>query len=256
VLLSDDEVRKVLKNEVVPCWQSVGMPAKVTIELPSGKVMKRTLGGNTALWLLTADGGVVDVFPGIYTPEDFLREYRAALTAWKLMKRHGAGALPGYHTPTEKGGVVEKTSEISVSKSVIEGPVLSGLGLRPQRGSKPAPKAKGGLVDVSKRPAPGAAVRERALRSAPPGAPTPERLGTGMVEADSKTNVTVLRPLVHEMLFAWWMEAYGKRSDPNPVIAPPTIEELRPRVFKELLKIPLDDPLMGLGSVLLPGTPR
>src|SRR5437763_15826444 len=47
---------------------------QVTIDFGDGRKLKRTLGGNTVIEICLPDGRVVDAFPGLYTPEDFLSE--------------------------------------------------------------------------------------------------------------------------------------------------------------------------------------
>ena len=64
----------MLQDRYVLCWQSVRDVPKVTIDFGGGKVLERTLKGNTAFYLCRPDGRVVDILPGVYTPEDFLSE--------------------------------------------------------------------------------------------------------------------------------------------------------------------------------------
>lgn len=103
------------------------------------------------LYVLKPDGTVVDAFPGVYTPEDFLREVRPALDLARandtdLQAWHRARALQ----------MVPGPAAITVSKAVVEAPILARLDepvvdvANPQA-SVDALSAR--LVDVSKRPA-------------------------------------------------------------------------------------------------------
>jgi hypothetical protein len=78
VLLSDEKVKKLLTEEVVPVWESVRAAPKITIDFGGGKKLERTLKGNTVIYLCTPDGKVIDAFPGVYTPEDFLTQIKPA----------------------------------------------------------------------------------------------------------------------------------------------------------------------------------
>ncbi|MAE64358.1 MAG: hypothetical protein CMJ18_08800 [Phycisphaeraceae bacterium] len=239
MLLSDPKVRKLLTNDVVPCWQSVGMNAKVTIELGDGRVIRRTLGGNTVIWLLQADGTVVDAFPGVFTPNDFMPQMREAMLAWKTATVRGARTLAPYHA--KRTGPPLRGANISISKRMVEAPVLSILSdSTPKLAVRPQPGPRG-LVDVSKQPATGAAIRREAARGVPRSERSPTALGRRSIVRDSAVNATVVRRSVHRLLASF------KR---------PGIGDLRPIVFRDLLHLPLGDPMMGLGDVLVPGTPR
>src|SRR2546422_6574411 len=61
---------------------------QVTIEFGDGRKLKRTLGGNTVMEICLPDGRVVDSFPGLYTPEDLLKEAGETL---ELVRKLGAG---------------------------------------------------------------------------------------------------------------------------------------------------------------------
>ncbi|MCA9244589.1 MAG: hypothetical protein KDA32_11570 [Phycisphaerales bacterium] len=77
-LYANQEIADYLRDNFVLHWQSVRPAPRVTIDFGDGRVMERTLTGNSAHYVLTSDGRVVDVFPGLYGPEAFLEMLRAA----------------------------------------------------------------------------------------------------------------------------------------------------------------------------------
>jgi len=52
----------------------------ITVDFGNGRKVKRTLHGNIASYVCTADGNIVDVLPGLYKPEAY-RESLAKLVA-------------------------------------------------------------------------------------------------------------------------------------------------------------------------------
>ena len=56
---------------MLPC-QSVRPVPKVTIDFGDGRKLERTLTGNSAHYVLDANGRPLDVLPGLYGPQEFL----------------------------------------------------------------------------------------------------------------------------------------------------------------------------------------
>lgn len=55
-----------------PVWESVRAVPTVTIDFGNGKKITRTLHGNIATYVCTTNGDVIDVVPGIYTPDTYI----------------------------------------------------------------------------------------------------------------------------------------------------------------------------------------
>jgi len=233
VLLSDASIQETLQERYVLCWQSIRPVPKVTIDFGEGKVLERTLKGNTAFYLCRADGRVVDVFPGVYTPADFLRELEAADP---LVRRSDAEVLEWHRAKSPQPVAGGPSRAITMSKMVVESPVLEALdaGGHPgaEGGDSSFARYAASLHDMSDAPR---SRREVAARI-PAGPGTP---GDRMVAEDSRRNVRFVRPGVHLLL-----------SEGLPLVA-----ECRAAVFKDLLGVPLDDPYLGLGEQVIPGTP-
>jgi hypothetical protein len=239
VLLSDPEVAAFLKAEVIPAWQTVRDVPKLTVDFGNGKKITRTLAGNTAMLLCTADGKVLDAFPGVYTPADFLKELKAAIAATKEPN----ATLAWHLREASAAPVPRRALAFTGAKAVVEAPLLMALNMKetpqPYSSELTADGAKGMfdryarmLVDLSKSPMKRQDVLARMGLN--PNA-SPEEI----VARDSQNNVRAVRPAVH-----LWMATLDHL---------PTPEEGKQVMFKQLLHIPIDDPYLGLGGTL-PGT--
>jgi hypothetical protein len=277
VLLSDDDTTKWLSENFVLSWENVREPAKVTIDFGDGKVLKRTLAGNTAFYLTTSDGAVVDVFPGVYTPQDFKKlvteslegvaeaEAIDAIARAEYVKSLHTGAfyqayLAEANTTMSKmyvespildamrlAGPVPPAPrvETTTGKAVVEGPILRSLSLE----GRPVPipdqeerlSFKGfasRLVDISKTPMGSDEARRRISGNA---SLSDEQRQGQIVRLDSRTNVRYVRPAVHLMF----------RDAVKGLVRP---QDLTRTVYLDLLHIDVDDPYLGLADNLIPGT--
>lgn len=259
MLLSDPQVVQFLSNEVVPCWETARPAAKVTIDFGDGRVLKRTLMGNTVLYLCLPDGSVVDAFPGVYTPTDFLNEAKKSLD---FLRKCGDSISPlqvrDWHKEQITAAIKSEKMRITMSKAVVESPLLKALGMSAERGvaktQSQLPKGidptadpksafaalSAKVEDVSKRPASAEQIRAAYANVPKEKQPTPEQLGKMAVDMDSRNNVILVRPAVH-LLFATYDTL-------------PTPRSCRDVVFKQLLHVPIDDPYLGLTDATVPGT--
>jgi hypothetical protein len=90
-LYANDEISKVLRENFVLHWKSVRPVPKVTIDFGDGRKLERTITGNSAHYILTPDGEVVDCLPGLYGPKAFLRKIGDGLS----LARQVAAMSPG-----------------------------------------------------------------------------------------------------------------------------------------------------------------
>jgi hypothetical protein len=259
VLLSDPEVSRFLAEAVVPCWESVRPVPQVTIDFGNGQVLRRTLAGNTVLYLCLPDGRVVDAFPGVYTPLDFLPAARRAV---EFIQASGAAptdsALLAWHKAQLAQAAVSEQRRITLSKRLVESPLLFALsgnaGRSPLNLGEPwdarieetdlnaaFTRLSARLEDVSKAAASASEVRAEAGGQSAEPPPSAEELGRRAVVEDSRTNVQVVRPAVHLYLAA-------RERTPSP-------RECRDVLYKQVLHVPLDDPYLGLKAALVPGSP-
>jgi hypothetical protein len=70
-LYSNREVSGFLRKHFVLHWQSVRPVPRVTIDFGDGRKLERTLTGNSAHYVLAADGRPLDGLPGLYGPQAF-----------------------------------------------------------------------------------------------------------------------------------------------------------------------------------------
>jgi hypothetical protein len=71
-LYVDPRISEYLREHYVLCWSSVRPVPKITIEFGEGRKMVRTITGNSAHYVVTADGLVLDALPGMVGPQSFL----------------------------------------------------------------------------------------------------------------------------------------------------------------------------------------
>lgn len=77
-LYANKQIGDVLRERFVLHWQSVRPVPKVTIEFGDGRTLERTITGNSAHYVLAADGYPLDVLPGLYGPQKFLSWLQSA----------------------------------------------------------------------------------------------------------------------------------------------------------------------------------
>lgn len=230
-MLSDARVQARLRSYVC-AWESVRAVPKVTVDFGDRKVT-RTLKGNTLMYVCLSDGTVVDALPGLYTPEDFLAELSQTERLLEVLRRTPLAQRPAvvrsWHERLSQrlgGG-----GEISVGKAAVEAPVLQALDL------DTAPKVEGVGPDRFRRYA---STLTDASAEARTGAEVRRKLaGRDALKLDSSYSRTRLRPGAHVLL--------AELNAPRP-------DDCKRPLFQGLLKIPLDDPYLGMGS-LLQGTP-
>ena len=90
MLFAHPEVRDYIAATFVPAWESVRAVPTVTIDFGSGRTLKRTVNGNVATYVCAPDGRVLDILPGLSTPEAFLQDLRNAASLRNA-------DIPAYH---------------------------------------------------------------------------------------------------------------------------------------------------------------
>jgi hypothetical protein len=74
VLYSDRVISELMREGFVLHWSTEREVPRVTIDFGDGRKIERTLTGNSAHYVLGADGLVIDVLPGMYAPPVFAHE--------------------------------------------------------------------------------------------------------------------------------------------------------------------------------------
>lgn len=79
VLYANTALSRFLRETFVLHWSTARPVPKVTIDFGDGRELRTTLTGNSAHYVLDADGRPLDVLPGLYDPVAFRRELEALL---------------------------------------------------------------------------------------------------------------------------------------------------------------------------------
>lgn len=82
-LYANAETSKFLRDNFILYWSSERAVPKVTIDFGDGRKLESTTTGNSAHYILDADGHVLDVLPGLYAPIAFRKELTKSLALAK-----------------------------------------------------------------------------------------------------------------------------------------------------------------------------
>lgn len=158
VLYGNAELSAWLKDHFVLHWSSERPVPKLTIDYGDGRKLETTIAGNSAHYVLDADGRVLDVIPGLMTPKAFRHELEGSLALAdtaahgdyaKVLAQHhaaqveaidrewkaiGAGAVPA----TTWQVSLAQAERVAMSKARVELPVVKTAKLGPDPRLMPA----------------------------------------------------------------------------------------------------------------------
>jgi hypothetical protein len=104
-LYANGELSRWLRDHFVLHWSSERPVPKLTIDFGDGRQLATTIAGNSAHYVLDADGRVIDVLPGLMTPKAFRHELEPLIELAdalggadaperaRLLEEHHAGAV-------------------------------------------------------------------------------------------------------------------------------------------------------------------
>lgn len=92
-LYANRDVSHVLRERFVLHWKSVRPVPKITIDFGDGRIIERTITGNSIHYVLSADGSVIDGIPGLYGPAKFIALLNTAEEVERAMRRQGSNAV-------------------------------------------------------------------------------------------------------------------------------------------------------------------
>jgi hypothetical protein len=234
VLFSNEQVASFITANFEPVWETVRPVPLVHIDFGNGIQVTRTLHGNIATSVCTADGQVLDILPGIYEPRTFLdrlqqfclledyagqaRREGKLETVLRTYHQNQAEALRRKQNPDRFVNVAP------ISKRMIE------------RGIKAV------LAPAAQHPEYVAAVK--GVPTAAPGtlplASDQDLAAWQALALDTRLNETTRRTQIHDLL------ARTGLVRPERILKP---------LYKEVLHADLDDPYLGLGSALFAAYP-
>lgn len=89
-LYANRDVSALLRESFILYWSSERAVPKVTIDYGDGRKLERTITGNSAHYVLDADGNVLDVLPGVYAPSVFRKELGQSLALARSLRGESA----------------------------------------------------------------------------------------------------------------------------------------------------------------------
>lgn len=227
-MFSRDDVANFINQYFEPAWETIRPVPLVHIDFGDGNVLTRTWNGNVATYVCQADGQVLDVLPGIYTPSAYVQQLCQFRLLAQYADQQGVGRrverLTAYHRDQAEALGKKQPPDVfidvaPITKMGIERPVvcLVSAGTRMGRG----------MMLIADQVPP-------RLASAPDDALWKD------LKADTEFNETVRRRQVHEVLAA----AGACRP-----------EDVKKRLYREVLHADLDDRYLGMGPMLFDGYP-
>ena len=108
VLYANAEVSKTLVDRFILHWKSVRPVPRITIDFGDGRVIERTITGNSIHYVLDAEGRVIDGIPGLYGPKAFLREINEAADCARNQRVAGSLLLLQNWHATKRGEILNQ----------------------------------------------------------------------------------------------------------------------------------------------------
>jgi hypothetical protein len=216
VLFSDEKVSAFIRANFVAAWEAVRPVPIVEIDFGNGRKLKRTVNGNIATVICDPTGRVVDVIPGLNTPEAYLEGLRYARNLYQASLASFDKTVIEYHTANLSTPTVYEWVRNDFAKSRVER--LMRLQLTDPRAASTrvaqAPRTDVAKFEVESR------VKKLTAEEA------------AALAADTEINRTERTPVIHRILS-------------EKIVRP---AEITRRIYKEALHCDLEDPYLGLIS--------
>lgn len=222
MLFSNKEIANYVNQNFVSSWQSVRDVPTISFDFGQGKTLKRTLNGNIATYVCTADGKVLDVLPGLYEPEAFKDRLQQLELLYRFIspmpEARQSAALLSYHRIQQS--LLSKAQQPARFIETNEGIKLVQTAMDAnQNWSKPLPSGEGERKTIL---------------------PKDDLATWEKLTADVRFNETQMRKVVHERL------ASVASVKPN---------QISHWLYREVLHADIDDPYLGLSPVLFSAWP-
>ena len=121
LLYSDDAISTILRDQYVLHWHSVREVPRVTIELGGGRIIRQTITGNSAHYLLDADGMPLDVLPGLYSSAAFREQLERWTNLYRTLNGENREAVLRWYHQERYLALLEKAEELGIDRSIYEG---------------------------------------------------------------------------------------------------------------------------------------
>ena len=235
MLFSNEKVADFINNNFEPAWQSVRDVPMVKIDFGNGHVLTRTLHGNVATYVITSEGKVLDIMPGVYEPQTYLNRLRQFVLLGKFATQSGRRQeelIKNYH---ERQAAALKSGKSREEFYEVRIPGAGASIFASERSVKIA-------LQPAQRIATRAAIAQRPqlrARLTPPDPDSAKDLaGWKALAEDTEVNESVRRQLIHAHLAE------------QGLVTPKAVTKW---LYREVLHADLDDPYLGLGKILFPG---
>jgi hypothetical protein len=116
LLYTHEGIRKLLHDRFVLHWKSVRPVPLITVDLQNGMKLQRTITGNSIHYVVLPEGIIVDLFPGLYSPDRFLKGLATAeRVAQDAMRTPKPQTVIDKHIASERVRI-ERAWEVDVKK--------------------------------------------------------------------------------------------------------------------------------------------
>ncbi len=248
MLFSNQTVADFINDRFEPAWESVRPVPRVTIDFGNGTIVQRTLHGNVATYVCTADRKVLDVLPGVYGAEAYAGRLRELEQLYRYAQQRdfdfgdaALGAIQEYHRIQAQRLEDNQPRDrfVTESEMSIRG-VEEGTRIILQPVARMASRGYGGDREAGGR---GGAVLARQFaqaRRARPTGSSEKSVDPKSLAADTVFNETKRRLQIHRHL--------ARRTLMTP-------GQMKGWLYREVLHADLADPYLGLGKLLFQNYP-
>lgn len=232
-MFSNEQIAKTINRNFEPVWESVRAVPTIRIDFGNGRVVTRTLNGNVATYACRADGQVLDILPGIYDPDTYLRQLEELTKLHRLVMQRDdhTAALRDYHQ--QQADALKQHGHRAIFVGGGGGQSITGVERPLKLLLLPASRAAALHAIADGR-------EPIAESESAPKSPEDLRDWKALAE-DSRMNEATRRQKIHERLAA--------------AETPVTRTDLTRWLYREVLHADLDDPYLGLGKLLFESYP-
>ena len=224
MLFSDPKVSSFIRSNFVAAWEAVRPVPTVEIDFGNGRKLKRTVNGNIATYICDPTGRVVDVIPGLNTPEAYLESLRYALNLYRASLASFEKTVIDYHAANLETPTVYEWVRNDYAKAMVERLMRMSIDKRQELADK---KGLGTRIVPGPRTITDTAKSEIEM---PVKKLTSEE--AAILAADTEINRKERVPVIHRILS-------------EKVVRP---AEITKRIYKEALHCDLEAPYLGLIS--------
>lgn len=253
ILYPDPAIIATLRKHYVLHWESVREAPVITIDFGHGKKLVRTITGNSLHYIMSPQGEVLDVMPGLVSPATFLAWLEEAAPVATRLGRMADGArkktIEAYHTKAQErlARAWRKVAKASGLDGYNPAAALSDERLRAlSLGNAVTLSQEARALVESMMPTDGAIAGAPAFRPRLAMRAMPVAIGKSAVEQPMLDKLGgVLADLSRDDL----KNRFEMRARALALVASiPSEQTLTASIYADLFLTPLDDPWMGLAA--------